>query len=50
VAELKNADIKRTFDAEEELQADGTDDGNGGGGGGPSSRTAAPEEPGWMKG
>lgn len=50
VAELKNADIKRTFDAEEELQADGTDDGNGGGGGGPSSGTAAPEEPGWMKG
>jgi hypothetical protein len=53
VAELKNADIKRTFDAEEELQADdGADGGNGGGGGGQSHGTAkaAPEEPGWMKG
>jgi len=53
VAELKNADIKRTFDAEEELQADdGADGGNGGGAGGKSSGTAkaAPEEPGWMKG
>ena len=52
VAELKNADIKRTFDAEEELQAEGADGGNGGGAGGTSSgtATAAPEEPGWMKG
>jgi len=52
VAELKNADIKRTFDAEEELQAEGADGGNGGGAGGQSHGTAkaAPEEPGWMKG
>lgn len=53
VAELKNADIKRTFDAEEELRADeGADGGNSGGVSGQShgTATAAPEEPGWMKG
>lgn len=50
VAELKNADIKRTFDAEEELRADGADGGNGGGGEAQSAGTSAPEEPGWMKG
>ena len=55
VAELKNADIKRTFDAEEELQAGGVDGANGGnggngeGGGPQSAGTAAPEEPAWMK-
>jgi len=53
VAELKNADIKRTFDAEEELQSAGGEGGNGGTGGngeaGWQTGSPPPEQPGWMK-
>jgi|GEM_PF-1063171 len=47
VTQLRDADIKRTFDVEEEMKDAEGEDGNGGNGGVASN--SLPEKPGWMK-